>query len=94
MQSFTGGFKTKAYLVFLGYLLPNDDKEMQRLDLVDEMITCALGGLHLAPVGPHPHRVLDIGTGSGAVSFYPPTFGDHGGLLTGLIMVSGLSSSV
>nr|KMM66230.1 hypothetical protein CPAG_02570 [Coccidioides posadasii RMSCC 3488] len=48
------------------YLLPNDDKEMQRLDLVDEMIKLTLGGLHLAPIGPNPQRVLDIGTGSGA----------------------------
>ncbi|EEP75549.1 predicted protein [Uncinocarpus reesii 1704] len=50
-----------------GYLLPNDDKEMQRLELVDQMIRFAMGGLHFAPVGPNPQKVLDIGTGSGSV---------------------------
>ncbi|WEW57442.1 hypothetical protein PRK78_002909 [Emydomyces testavorans] len=49
------------------YLLPNDEREMRRLDLVDEMIRFALGGLYLAPIAANPQRVLDIGTGSGAV---------------------------
>ncbi|KAI1914483.1 hypothetical protein LOZ53_001615 [Ophidiomyces ophidiicola] len=48
------------------YLLPNDDKEMQRLNLVDALVRHILGGLHLAPIGSNPQRVLDIGTGSGA----------------------------
>ncbi len=48
------------------YPIPNDDKEYGRealrhalfLELVD-------GRLHLAPIGPSPQKVLDVGTGFG-----------------------------
>ncbi|KAI9772567.1 MAG: hypothetical protein M1839_002449 [Geoglossum umbratile] len=48
------------------YPLPNDDREAERLDIFHHAMTLSLGGkLHLAPVGEHPMRVLDIGTGTG-----------------------------
>ncbi|KAK7914479.1 methyltransferase domain-containing protein [Apiospora marii] len=48
------------------YLLPNDEAELDRLDLQHKMWEITLdGNLHLAPIGPSPHYVLDIATGSG-----------------------------
>ncbi|KAK7984048.1 S-adenosyl-L-methionine-dependent methyltransferase [Apiospora arundinis] len=48
------------------YLLPNDEAELDRLDLQHKMWEITLdGNLHLAPIGPSPHHVLDIATGSG-----------------------------
>ncbi|PMD19557.1 S-adenosyl-L-methionine-dependent methyltransferase [Hyaloscypha hepaticicola] len=48
------------------YMLPNDENEMDREDIkhhISMLIT--EGRLHLAPIGSHPQRVLDIGTGTG-----------------------------
>jgi len=40
--------------------------ENDRLDLYHHIQTLRLGGeLHLAPIGDHPQRVLDLGTGTG-----------------------------
>jgi len=48
------------------YVLPNDEREQDRLDLHHHMTTLILDGkLHLAPIGKDPQRVLDIGTGTG-----------------------------
>ncbi|KAL3595893.1 hypothetical protein FPOAC2_10263 [Fusarium poae] len=48
------------------YLLPNDDKEQDRMDLVHHLYGLLLGGkLFLAPIPHEPHRVLDLGTGTG-----------------------------
>ncbi|OBS16098.1 hypothetical protein FPOA_13176 [Fusarium poae] len=48
------------------YLLPNDDKEQDRMDLVHHLYSLLLGGkLFLAPIPHEPHRVLDLGTGTG-----------------------------
>ncbi|PGG99464.1 hypothetical protein AJ80_09350 [Polytolypa hystricis UAMH7299] len=48
------------------YLLPNDDTELQRLDIHHAMMVTALDGeLYLAPIGNAPRRVLDLCTGSG-----------------------------
>ncbi|KAF3905206.1 hypothetical protein ABW21_db0200491 [Orbilia brochopaga] len=47
------------------YYLPNDEREIDRLDLTHHTMTIALGGkLHRAPLH-HPQKILDIGTGSG-----------------------------
>ncbi|KAF1993125.1 S-adenosyl-L-methionine-dependent methyltransferase [Amniculicola lignicola CBS 123094] len=47
------------------YPLPNDEPELERLNVVHHMLKKALGDrLHLAPAE-HFHRVLDIGTGTG-----------------------------
>ncbi|KKA24618.1 hypothetical protein T310_1365 [Rasamsonia emersonii CBS 393.64] len=48
------------------YLLPNDEKENERLDLAHELTVKMMGGkLFLAPIGPAPQRVLDLATGTG-----------------------------
>ncbi|KAF2258124.1 S-adenosyl-L-methionine-dependent methyltransferase [Lojkania enalia] len=48
------------------YYFPNDDEENDRLDLYHHIQTLRLDGeLHLAPIGPNPQRILDLGTGTG-----------------------------
>ncbi|KAM0428955.1 hypothetical protein ACHAPT_006758 [Fusarium lateritium] len=48
------------------YLLPNDDTEQDRMDLVHHIYRLLLGGkLFLAPFTKEPQRVLDLGTGTG-----------------------------
>ncbi|GME44272.1 related to methyltransferase [Neofusicoccum parvum] len=47
------------------YVIPNDEREQDRLDLQHHIYRLCLGGaLHLAPVA-SPRRVLDLGTGTG-----------------------------
>lgn len=47
------------------YNLPNDDAEQERLDLQHHLFNLTLNGnLHLAPLPPALHNVLDIGTGN------------------------------
>ena len=48
------------------YLMPNDEPELERLDLQHHM--CVLsnrGKLFLAPISETPQNVLDVGTGTG-----------------------------
>ncbi|TAQ86438.1 hypothetical protein B7494_g5246 [Chlorociboria aeruginascens] len=48
------------------YMLPNDENEMERLDLQHYIwLMTTEGQLHLAPFDKPPARVLDVGTGSG-----------------------------
>ncbi|KAL6711504.1 hypothetical protein ACN47E_004438 [Coniothyrium glycines] len=48
------------------YVLPNDEQEQDRLDLLHHIFLLILGGkLYDAPIPPAPRRVLDIGTGTG-----------------------------
>lgn len=49
------------------YLFPNDEGEMDRMDLQHHVWTLMLGGkLYLAPIPKDKvHRALDIGTGTG-----------------------------
>lgn len=48
------------------YLVPNDDEEQSRMDLVHHIYRLMLGGkLHKAPIADDIHRVLDMGTGTG-----------------------------
>ncbi|KAH7156006.1 S-adenosyl-L-methionine-dependent methyltransferase [Dactylonectria macrodidyma] len=48
------------------YLLPNDEEEQDRMDLVHHLYCMALGGkLFFAPISDNPQRVLDLGTGTG-----------------------------
>lgn len=57
------------------YLLPNDEEEADRLDMFHEMVlTIMKRKLFLAPIGPSPQRVIDIGTGTGiwAIDFGKP----------------------
>lgn len=48
------------------YVLPNDEQEQDRLDLLHHIFNMILNGkLYDAPIGPSPRRALDIGTGTG-----------------------------
>ncbi|KAF2461741.1 S-adenosyl-L-methionine-dependent methyltransferase [Lineolata rhizophorae] len=48
------------------YHLPNDELEADRLDLQHHLFRLTVGGaLHLAPLPPNVHDVLDVGTGTG-----------------------------
>lgn len=50
----------------IGYLIPNDESESDRLDMMHEMMLVMLHRkLFLAPIGSSPQRVLDLGTGTG-----------------------------
>ena len=46
------------------YVFPNDEKELERLDIEHHNQGIQLGALHLAPIGT-PQSILDIGTGTG-----------------------------
>jgi hypothetical protein len=48
------------------YWLPNDDEEMNRLDLQHIMWKITLNGrIYIAPIAQDIHRALDVGTGTG-----------------------------
>jgi len=48
------------------YVMPNDEKEQDRLDFMHHIFNmCLNGNLQLAPIGDNPQRVLDVGTGTG-----------------------------
>jgi hypothetical protein len=48
------------------YAFPNDERELERLDMQHTMQTMLLGGkLFWSPIGPSPHKILDLGTGTG-----------------------------
>ncbi|KAL4971038.1 class I SAM-dependent methyltransferase [Aspergillus stella-maris] len=52
------------------YMFPNDDREQERLELHSHICNMALGGeLHRAPLKPGVNKILDLGTGTGAL--YP-----------------------
>ncbi|KFY18565.1 hypothetical protein V493_08509 [Pseudogymnoascus sp. VKM F-4281 (FW-2241)] len=45
---------------------PNDDKQNEHLDIGHHMLTLLLDGkLFLAPISQNPHKVMDVGTGTG-----------------------------
>lgn len=47
------------------YLVPNDQQEQDRMDVVHQMMFLLLGNeLHLSPLK-EPRRILDVGTGTG-----------------------------
>jgi SAM-dependent methyltransferase len=48
------------------YIMPNDEQEQQRLDLLHHVhLLCLDGELFRAPIKTDVHRVLDVGTGTG-----------------------------
>ncbi|PLB36482.1 class I SAM-dependent methyltransferase [Aspergillus candidus] len=57
------------------YVLPNDEEEQDRMDLLHHIYNLVLDGqLHSAPIGENPQRVLDLGTGTG---IWAVDFADH-----------------
>jgi methylase of polypeptide subunit release factors len=53
------------------YLFPNDETEADRLDMVHEMTMEIMDQrLHFAPLEPSIQAALDVGTGTGLVSFH------------------------
>ncbi|KAL1596306.1 hypothetical protein SLS60_008951 [Paraconiothyrium brasiliense] len=57
------------------YVLPNDEDEQDRLDLLHHIFLMLLDGkLYASPIGSAPRRVLDIGTGTG---IWALDFGDE-----------------
>lgn len=57
---------SKSYLTCAGYGMPIDGDELDRIDMKHRMYSMLLDEeLFLAPIGSSPHRVLDLGTGSG-----------------------------
>ena len=48
------------------YVMPNDDTELDRLDLMHQLIRITMRNqLHFAPIGEGNPKVLDVGTGTG-----------------------------
>ncbi|KAI5841727.1 S-adenosyl-L-methionine-dependent methyltransferase [Tricharina praecox] len=48
------------------YMLPNDEREQDRLDLYHHLQLLSLkGSLYVAPIGEKPQHILDCGTGTG-----------------------------
>jgi hypothetical protein len=68
--------------MFTAYLLPNDEEENDRLDIFHHLMGIVNGGkLHRAPLK-SPHRILDIGTGTGIWAM------QMGGIFMGLREIS------
>ncbi|CCX13551.1 Similar to mRNA 3' acc. no. Q4IPA4 [Pyronema omphalodes CBS 100304] len=62
---FENGRRYHSYYGTDKYLMPTDEKEQDRLDLHHEIMRLAWDDkLHEAPLS-EPHRILDIGTGTG-----------------------------
>ncbi|KAL2215199.1 S-adenosyl-L-methionine-dependent methyltransferase [Thermoascus aurantiacus ATCC 26904] len=64
----TAGYNGRRYHAYHegAYVLPNDDEEQDRMDLLNHIYRLLTGGdLFLSPIGPNPQRVLDLGTGTG-----------------------------
>lgn len=48
------------------YPIPNDEAEQNREDMLHTMMIEATDGrLFYAPIGPHPQKIIDLGTGTG-----------------------------
>ncbi len=72
-QRTTSGAATGGRFLFLGgrrhvadapYVLPKDDKEIQRLDFQHYLLRFAMRGNYAAPIA-HPSSILDVGCGTG-----------------------------
>jgi len=48
------------------YLAPNDEAELDRLDMHHHLAALLIDGkLHVAPIGENPQAILDVGCGTG-----------------------------
>ena len=58
--------RTYQYFKNGRYPIPNDDEEQSREDMKHAMLLELTDGrLFYAPVGDHPQRIIDVGTGTG-----------------------------
>jgi hypothetical protein len=56
------------------YPIPNDDQEQNREDMKHVMmLEMTDGKLYYAPIGEHPQKVLDVGTGTGTSPRHAPS---------------------
>jgi len=63
---YENGRQYQAYRDGQYEILPNDEREQDRLDIVHHLYLLMLRDkLHMAPIGKNPQRILDIGTGTG-----------------------------
>lgn len=75
MLSFISKLTVNIRLTLLAYPYPNDEKELDRLDLQHHMFKLVMGGkLYHVPLK-NPKQILDIGTGSGIWPLEMGTFG-------------------
>jgi len=52
------------------YMVPNDEIEQSRLDLMHHLFRMMLdGALYVAPISDDVQRILDVGTGTGICKF-------------------------
>ena len=60
-------------MIRTAYHMPNDEREMDRLDFHHHMVVLANEDkLYTAPIDKDKtHRILDIGTGTGICTFLP-----------------------
>lgn len=69
--------KGRRYQTFKNsrYPIPNDDQEQMREDMKHAMLMELTDGkLFYSPVGTHPQKIVDIGTGTGKPMHPPHTF--------------------
>ncbi|KAF4460595.1 demethylmenaquinone methyltransferase [Fusarium albosuccineum] len=77
------------------YLVPNDEEEQDRMDLVHHLYCLALGEeLFLAPLADEPSRVLDLGTGTGVWAMDVAEYVPNGSSLVDWHMTEILNSSL
>lgn len=56
---------TESLLFYLAYLYPNDEQELDRMDMQHHMLKLVNRGRLLFASPQSPEKILDVGTGSG-----------------------------
>ena len=75
------------------YLLPNDEKAQDHMDIMGHMFKLVLdGNLFLAPIGNNPQRVLDLGCGTGLWAIEMGVLQLHSPSIRGLVNMLRLGS--
>lgn len=61
-------------LILREKLLPNDETEQDRLDMVHHVFTLTMNGDICVTKLNNPHAILDIGTGTGIIGLFSLKF--------------------